>query len=181
MKRIVVLIVMLDLFANFVFAGDVDYGGDGCPFGTAEITSNDDGIKLTFASYELQKNTAQPERRSCNIAITFTVPLGYSANFGTIAIAGSYHLTDGATTSINTESFFAGSRGPRNDFAYKSDNHGAIDARFTPNVGFSACGSAPIFRLNTSIILANPQNNQSDSGIRIDEISIGKPLLRKCS
>lgn len=179
-KRLFLLLGYLSL-SSFLNAA-ISYGGDGCPVGTANVVVNDDGsFRLVLDSFDLTANQQITSRKSCNIAIPLDVPPGYSANFGQVSIQGLYDIKSNTTVSVDSEAFLAGGAGPIYSRAFNGEGAGPISLVFTPSPAWSPCGTSPILRLNTAVVLKVNKAGQGTSGAKIMEIGIGKPMLKRCN
>ena len=136
--------------------GQPNYGGTGCPAGTASTTLSPDAqsLSILFDAYQAEaggvigRNT---DRKACNIAIPVTVPQGYSVSIIQIDYRGFNTLPSGAQSRFSVEYFFAGSQGP----AFAQNFFGPITQDFLINntlraeaVVWSACGADVNLRAN---------------------------------
>ncbi len=157
------------------------YGGEGCPAGTARITTDDDGWHFILDSYELAANATGLTRKSCNIAIPIDAAAGYSMSFGPLKIRGDYDLKSGSVATLESESFFSGTAAPVYRNTFSGESNGAININTVPLTTWTSCGSSAILRLNFSVLLKTNKASDSSSALKIEEITIGKPRLKRCS
>lgn len=159
---------------------DVVYGGDGCPEGSAHVREDGDGaIYLVLDNYRADLKNEMFARRACNIAISFVVPAGTSASFGNVRLHGVHDVGSNVSTSIDIETFFAGSNNPI--YSTTLMGEGSINISFTPQSTWTPCGASTIMRLNSSMVIRARQPTHGDAHVAIDEIIIGKPHFRRCS
>lgn len=136
--------------------GEIIYGGNGCPMGTAQVTmsADNDAIHMQLDEYVARTDPGSAfARKSCNLAVSIVLPPGVS-----IAIAGAEqrgHATIpvGAQGSYAAEIFFPGETGPmvRHEFPAGFDSDFELQDEISPPE-WSECGAATILRVNSSII-----------------------------
>lgn len=180
-QRVLFIGLFLALLSSHLFA-DITYGGDGCPAGTAQIQpTSDGGWKVHLNSYKVSVTTTNAERRSCNVAISYDVPKGYSASFGEIKISGTYDLKKNISAVVSAEAFFSGATAPQNNSTFNGESAGPLVLQFTPPALWTSCGASTILRMNTSLNVRATKQGQGASQILVDDILIAKPVLRRCS
>jgi Domain of unknown function (DUF4360) len=131
---------------------EADIGGSGCPMGTAQaiLSADKRTLSIIFDQYYGEDN----EYASCNIAISLSVPEGFTVALIDIDYRGYASIPDlpGRKARFRTEYFFAGDMGP-----VRIANFGrGYDASFMilhDIVGtvWAPCGDEVIARANTSI------------------------------
>ena len=155
--------------ANDGFLGELSYGGNGCPSGTASISISPSGDSLSVL-FDQQIAEAGGETgklndlKSCNISIPIQVPTGYAVYVEPIPLQGFIQIPLGGKVTISEEVFFAGIKGPSNKQSFK----GPISQEFLFNskvVGtekiWSPCGINSRLLIRTT--LAATTNTDKDS------------------
>ncbi len=138
-----------------------EYGGSGCPQGTAAaaLGVNAQKVAMLFDAYVLEAGGSNPRpfaRGSCNLAIPVTVPDGMSVAVFAIDFLGFNLLPAGAESVFRAEYFFAGDQGTPLETTFT----GPLNADFVVQqpiaedaLVWSACGEDVILRANTSVQL----------------------------
>lgn len=158
--------VLLSLFvasaahANGLTLGEPQYGGTGCPAGSASVALSPDqtAVSILFDQYVVEAGGNKSfDRKNCNIAIPVKVPQGYSVSVFAIDYRGFTGLPSGGRAQLTVDYFLAGNgrgvrstktfRGPMADDYLKSDTLGM------QAVVWSACGADTILRANTSMLV----------------------------
>lgn len=131
---------------------EVEMGGSGCPMGTAHAVLSAD--KRTLSIIFDQYYGEDDEYVSCNIAISLSVPAGFTVALIEIDYRGYASIPDedGSKGRFRAEYFFAGFTGPvkiknfprgyEGSFMLEHDILGAV---------WAPCGADVIARANTSI------------------------------
>ncbi len=174
--------------------GQPAYGGTGCPGGSASVTLSPDesALSILFDSYVAEAGFSAKktvDRKSCNISIPVQVPSGYSVaifqvdyrGFNLIPAAGAY-------TRLDTEYFWAGSRGPRFARVYSgpmSDNYTQSDGLVAQTLVWTPCGASVNLRVNSSI-MAQTNRRQDQTMITVDSADLTSGLIyhlqfRRCT
>ncbi len=163
--------------------GTPQYGGNGCPAGTASVAITEDGktMSVLFDQFKAEAgNTTgrRIDRASCNLRVPIQVPQGYSVALigvdyrGFNAVPGA-----GAYTEFNSEYFYAGMRGPR--FRQRFQGPVSSDYRINhelvaTNTVWSPCGQEVIFGINASATaMANSHMQQTMMIVDSADISAG--------
>lgn len=165
--------------------GQPAYGGTGCPAGSASVTLSPDetALSILFDSYlaEAGSTTGRTvDRKSCNVSIPVQVPQGYSVavfqvdyrGFNLIPAAGAY-------TRMDTEYFWAGSRGPRFARVYSgptADNYTLSDGLVAQTMVWTPCGASVNLRVNSSI-MAQTNRAQQQTMITVDSADLTSGLV----
>jgi hypothetical protein len=179
---------------NGLALGQPAYGGSGCPGGSASVTLSPDqsALSILFDSFlaEAGSTTGRTvDRKSCNISIPVRVPNGYSVaifqvdyrGFNLIPAAGAY-------TRLDTEYFWAGSRGPHFAKVYSgpmADNYTQSDGLVAQTLVWTPCGASVNLRVNSSI-MAQTNRRQDQTMITVDSADFTSGLIyhlqfRRCS
>lgn len=174
--------------------GDPAYGGSGCPAGTASVTLSPDAsaLSILFDSFIAEAGSStgrRVDRKSCNISIPVHVPQGYSVSVIQVDYRG-FNLVPamGAMTRLDTEYFWAGSRGPRMSRLFRgplTDNYTVSDGLIASATVWTPCGASVNLRVNSSIMAqANSRNDQTM--ITVDSADVSSGLIyhlqwRRCN
>jgi len=174
--------------------GQPAYGGTGCPAGSASVTLSPDesALSILFDSYLAEAGSATGktvDRKSCNISIPVQVPNGYSVaifqvdyrGFNLIPAAGAY-------TRMDTEYFWAGSRGPRFARVYSgptADNYTLSDGLVAQSLVWTPCGASVNLRVNSSV-MAQTNRRGEQTMITVDSADLTSGLVyhlqfRRCT
>lgn len=164
MNKILVLLTVL-LSASFAEAqglqlGEPQYGGTGCPFGTASVAVSPDqsAISILFDQYVVEAGGAKAfDRKNCNIAIPVHVPQGYSVSVFAIDYRGFTGLPSGGRAQLNVDYFLAGNgRGVHTSKSFYgpvSTDYLKSDSLGMQAIVWSACGADTILRANTTMLV----------------------------
>ncbi len=167
-----VLLSLLALSTSVALADDVrlgqpEYGGTGCPAGSASVALSPDSkaISILFDQYVVEAGGAKSfDRKNCNIAIPVHVPSGYSVSVMAIDYRGFVGLPAGARASLNVNYFLAGQgRGintSKSFFGASSSNYVKSDQLGIEAIVWSGCGADTILRANTSMLVQSNQRKE---------------------
>lgn len=163
--------------------GQPAYGGTGCPGGSASVNLSPDetALSILFDSFlvEAGRTTGrQVDRKSCNISIPVEVPSGYSVAIFQVDYRGFNLIpSSGAYTRLDTEYFWAGSRGPRFSRFYsgpRTENYTQSDGLMAQTLVWTPCGASVNLRVNSSIMAqTNRQNEQTMMTVDSADITSG--------
>ncbi len=162
--------------------GDPEYGGTGCPAGSAAVAIADDAksMSILFDSFVVEAggNTGkQLDRKTCNIAIPVHIPQGYSVSIFQIDYRGFNSLPYGAYSKFNVEYFFAGTRGPDYEKQFNGrleDDYLIHNAIAASAVTWSNCGQTVILRANTGMLVrTNSQRQEALATVDSADIRAG--------
>jgi hypothetical protein len=97
--------------------GVPDYGGSGCPAGTASVvlSPDEDEISILFDQFiaEAGGGTGRMvDRKACDLGIPIHIPQGYSVAVVQTDFRGFNLVSYGGMNRLNTEYFWANQRGP---------------------------------------------------------------------
>lgn len=170
---------------NGLKVGVPAYGGTGCPAGTASVTLSPDetALSILFDAYLAEAGGSSGktvDRKSCNVSIPVQVPSGYSVaifqvdyrGFNLIPAAGAY-------TRMDTEYFWAGSRGPRFARVYSgptADNYTLSDGLVAQTMVWAPCGASVNLRVNSSV-MAQTNRRQDQTMITVDSADLTSGLV----
>lgn len=165
--------------------GQPAYGGTGCPAGTASVTLSPDetALSILFDAYLAEAGGItgkSVDRKSCNVSVLVQVPSGYSVaifqvdyrGFNLIPAAGAY-------TRMDTEYFWAGSRGPRFARVYSgptTDNFTLSDGLVAQTMVWTPCGASVNLRVNSSV-MAQTNRRQDQTMITVDSVDLSSGLV----
>jgi hypothetical protein len=162
--------------------GEPEYGGTGCPAGSAGVALSPDAkaISILFDEFVVEAggDTGRSlERKTCNIAVPVHVPQGISVSVFKIDYRGFNSLPYGAYSRFRVEYFFAGTQGP----TYERQFNGRLEADYlltnsleATAVVWSECGKSVILRANTAMLVrTNSSQQQSYSSVDSADITAG--------
>lgn len=162
--------------------GDPEYGGTGCPAGSAGVAISPDAkaLSILFDSFVVEAggNTGKSmDRKTCNIAVPVHVPQGYSVSIFQIDYRGFNSLPYGAYSRFNVEYFFAGTQGPGYEKQFNGrleDDYLIRNSLVASAVVWSDCGKSVILRANTGMLVrTNAQQQSSYSSVDSVDITAG--------
>jgi hypothetical protein len=183
--------VLFSLFAlslNVALADDIklgepEYGGTGCPFGSASVSLSPDSkaISILFDQYVVEAGGSKAfDRKNCNIAIPVHVPNGYSVAVMAIDYRGFVGLPAGARANLTVDYFLAGQgRGVRSTKSFRgltTDNYLTTDRLGLESVVWSKCGADTILRANTQM-LVNSNSRREQAMATVDSADIEAGLV----
>lgn len=173
--------VFFALLALNMYAQTISYGGNGCPPDSIQTTQNADGtLLLETDAYDVLVNDTNLARESCNIALSWDVPEGYAVAFSNATVSGDVDLRTGVSLVFEAETFLAGRNGQQFSSSITGPASFPMHKEMTPSLVWSECGSSPMFRLNTSLVLRSNLTDLQPSTARIEKIIIPQPYVKKC-
>jgi hypothetical protein len=165
--------------------GQPAYGGSGCPAGSASVNVSPDqsSLSILFDSFIAEAgNTTMRriDRKSCNISIPVQVPQGYSVAIFQVDYRG-FNLVPaaGAMSRIDTEYFWAGSRGPRFSRVFAgpvTDNYTLSDGLLASTLVWAPCGASVNLRVNSSI-MAQSNSRGDQTMMTVDSADVSSGLI----
>ena len=178
-----ILLIGLVLVASPVAAagislGKANYGGPGCPQGTAAVVLASDGssLSLLFDQYEVSAGGSTGkgfDRKSCNLAIPVHVPSGRSVAVVGIDYRGFNQLSAGSTSVFSVEYFLASAPGPKFTRNFKgptAKDFLVSNKLTTKSTVWSGCGADVIFRTNSSIRVKSDNGKQALATVDTQDI-----------
>lgn len=129
-----------------------DYGGNGCPAGTASVTVSPDGQELSilFDEFIADGTNVRESRKSCNLTIPIKVPQGFQISFYDADYRG--YVSPQTTGQLRAEYFFAGQRGPVFERTFRGEtDYNVRDQLATMAHVWSGCGDSVNMRVNASM------------------------------
>jgi len=149
--------------------GDPEYGGTGCPAGSAAVAISPDAKSMSILFDQFVTEAGGPtgrslDRKTCNVAVPVHVPSGYSVSIFQIDYRGFNSLPYGAYSVFSVEYFFAGSQGPN----YQKRFDGQLESNYllhnevtASSYTWSECGRSVILRANTGMMVKTNGRKQS--------------------
>ena len=129
-----------------------EYGGNGCPEGSAAVSVSPDGQELTilFDQFIAVGNKASERRKSCNLSIPIKVPQGFQISLYDADYRG--YVAPSTTGRLRAEYFFAGQRGPVFSRTFRGENdYNVRDQLVTFADVWSRCGDSVNMRVNAAM------------------------------
>lgn len=179
--------------AESLTIGEPQYGGNGCPAGTASATISPDGsaISILFDQYMAEAgNTTgrRIDRKSCNLAIPIQVPNGYSVALLKVDYRGFNAVPAGAYNRFDVEYFWAGARGPRFSRTFTgpaNSDFSLTDELLASTLVWSPCGASVNLRVNSSMMAQSNSRMEQTLGT-VDSADVSSGLIyhlqfRRCN
>jgi hypothetical protein len=180
--------------AQQITLGEASYGGNGCPAGSASISTTSDGrtMSVLFDSFAAEAgNTTgrRIDRKSCNLRVPVRVPNGYSMALIAVDYRGFNAVPgQGAYNEFRAEYFYAGSRGPVFQKRFQgpqADSFQITNNLIATNLIWSACSKEVIFSINAAATaMSNSRMDQTMMIVDSIDISAGMIYhfqLRRCN
>jgi Domain of unknown function (DUF4360) len=130
-----------------------DYGGNGCPGGSASVTVAPDGQSLSvlFDKYSANAKIQTESRKSCNLTIPIKVPNGLQVSLFDVDYRG--YVAPNTSGALRAEYFFAGQRGPVVQQTFNGEtNYEKRDTLGLLSNVWSQCNASPNLRINSSLV-----------------------------
>ncbi|MEK6773482.1 MAG: DUF4360 domain-containing protein [Bdellovibrionota bacterium] len=164
--------------------GMPDYGGTGCPAGSASVSlsPDEDAISVLFDQFTVEAGSTgrRVDRKACLLSVPVTVPQGYSIAVIQVDYRGFNVVPgNGAYNRINTEYFWAGIRGPTYSQIFRGPNNDDFtltNGIMTENLVWTPCGASVQLRVNTSI-MAQSNNRMEQTLMGVDSADISSGLI----
>lgn len=161
--------------------GYPEYGGTGCPSGSASVALSPDqkSISVLFDQYVVEAGGAKSfDRKNCNIAIPVRVPQGYSVSVFAIDYRGFAGLPSGARAQLNVDYFLAGNgRGVRSTKTFRgpyTSDYLTNDSLAMESVVWSGCGADTNLRANTTLLVqSNSRREQAMATVDSADVKAG--------
>lgn len=169
--------------ADGIRLGDVQYGGTGCPGGTASVALSPDGSSLSilFDSYTVEAAGRRTiDRKNCNIAIPIHVPQGYSYSVVALDYRGFLGLPYGGRAQLSVNYFLAGQgqgvRTVKNFTAADNGEYLKTDRLGLESIVWTACGADTVLRSNTSLFAQT--NSRGDQALAtVDSVDVNAGII----
>ncbi|MBE9054275.1 DUF4360 domain-containing protein [Nostocales cyanobacterium LEGE 11386] len=129
-----------------------NYGGNGCPEGSASVSLSPDGQELSilFDKFIALGNNTSERRKSCNLSIPIKVPQGFQISLYDADYRG--YVAPATTGNLRAEYFFAGQRGPVFSRTFKGEtDYNVRDQLVTVGDIWSSCGDSVNMRVNAAM------------------------------
>lgn len=168
-----IIFLSLTSFAQLlpgVRLGEPSYGGTGCPAGSASVSlsPDQDEISILFDQFvaEAGGDTRRSvDRKACELSVPLHIPQGYSATVIQTDFRGFNLVARGGMNRLNTEYFWAGSRGPSYTNQYRgpqNEDYFATNGVVASGVVWTPCGMSTNLRIRATIMTqTNRQMEQS--------------------
>lgn len=161
--------------------GTPDYGGTGCPMGSASVSLGPDSksISILFDQYVVEAGGEKSfDRKNCNIAIPVTIPQGYSVSIFAIDYRGFAGIPNGGRAQLSVDYFLAGlGRGVRTTKTFygpTSSDYLKSDSLQADAVVWSPCGASTILRANTTMLVqSNSRRDQAMATVDSADVNAG--------
>ena len=139
--------------------GDPDYGGTGCPAGTASATVSPDGQELSVLFDQYVANNG---RKNCALTIPLHVPNGFQVAIYTMDYRG--YVAPRTIGKFTTDYFFAGQRSTPSTKTFRGEtNYSTRDTIGTMTNVWSRCGDNLNMRINTGMVASGRGDASVDS------------------
>jgi hypothetical protein len=164
--------------------GVPDYGGSGCPAGSAStvLSPEEDTLSILFDSYVSEAGGTtgrRVDRKSCAIGIPVEVPQGFSVAVFQVDYRGANIIPPGGMNRFNVEYFWAGVRGPTISRAFTGPTNGDFtltDSLLATTLVWTPCGQSVTLRINSSMMAQTNRNNDQTMGI-VDSADVSSGLI----
>jgi Domain of unknown function (DUF4360) len=131
---------------------DAEYGGNGCPEGSASVSVSPDGQELSilFDKFIAVGNKTEERRKNCNLSIPIKVPQGFQISLYDADYRG--YVAPDTTGRLRAEYFFAGQRGPIFSRTFNGErDYNVRDQLVTVADVWSRCGDSVNMRVNAAM------------------------------
>jgi hypothetical protein len=159
----------------FIEIIDADYGGSGCPEGSASVVIVGNTLSMLFDEYVSRTSPGnQTARKSCNYAVALNVPPGYTIALLQIDYRGFADIPSGGIGRLRAEYFWAGSTGPVYTRTFWHGFFGDwMETDFVGGAVWSPCGRDVIARGNTSTIARKSSPSSSyEAELSVDSLDL---------
>lgn len=178
------LVVGSAAMAQQLQLGQPQYGGNGCPGGSASTVISPDSQELSilFDQYIAEAGGAtgrRIDRKSCNLAVPVRVPQGWSVAVFKVDYRGYSAVPAGAQVKLESEYFWAGARGPKVSRAFngpRSDSYTVTDELIASTLVWSGCGAEVNLRINSNVT-AQTNNRLEQTMGTVDSVDISSGLI----
>ncbi|MFN6485135.1 MULTISPECIES: DUF4360 domain-containing protein [unclassified Nostoc] len=129
-----------------------EYGGNGCPEGSASVSVSPDGQELSilFDKFIAVGNKSEERRKNCNLSIPIQVPQGFQISLYDADYRG--YVAPDTTGRLRAEYFFAGQRGPVFSRTFNGErDYNVRDQLVTVADVWSRCGDSVNMRVNAAM------------------------------
>lgn len=157
---------------------DADYGGTGCPAGSAAVVFAGNTLSMLFDAYTAATSPGQQtDRKSCNFAVALLVPAGFTVAVVKVDYRGFADIPDSPHRGFGmlvAEYFWAGSRGPRQIRYFWPGFFGLwMESDTTGGAVWSPCGGEVIARANTSVVARKSSPYSAyEAQVQVDSVDL---------
>jgi hypothetical protein len=130
----------------------VEYAGNGCPDGSANVSVSPDAKELIILFYKFIAvgNKSAESRKSCNMSILIRVPQGFQISFYNADYRG--YVAPYTIGKFRAEYFFAGQRGPVLARTFRGEiDYNVQDKLVTFADVWSRCGNSVNMQVNAAM------------------------------
>lgn len=183
---LLVLAAVAQAKAQELRLGEPQYGGTGCPDGTASVvlSPEETTLSILFDNYVVETGGLNKlnDRKNCNIAIPIHIPQGYSYSVVALDYRGYMSIPRGGSARLAVNYFLAG-EGSENSVRTSATFTGPVERDYlkTDRLGveavvWSACGADTILRTNTTLALKT--NSRGDEAMAtVDSIDVKSGIV----
>lgn len=162
--------------------GEPSYGGTGCPAGSASVTLSPDANEISvlfdqFVAEAGAHNGKRTDRKACDLSIPIHIPQGYSATVVQTDFRGFSLAPRGGMNRLNTEYFWASSRGPVYSDVFSgphNEDYFTTNGVIASGVVWTPCGMSTNLRIRaTAMTQTNSRLEQSMMTVDSADVSAG--------
>lgn len=191
-----IILLSLTSFAELlpgVRLGEPSYGGTGCPAGSASVSlsPDQDEISILFDQFVAEaggETRRSVDRKACELSVPLHIPQGYSATVIQTDFRGFNLVSRGGMNRLNTEYFWAGSRGPSYSNMYRgpqNEDYFATNGVVASGVVWTPCGMSTNLRIRATI-MTQTNRQMEQSMMTVDSADITGGLIyhvqwRRCN
>ncbi len=191
MRRILGVLAFLSLTSQASYGaglvlGEPQYGGTGCPMGTAAVALSPDqqALSILFDQYVVEAGGSKAfDRKNCNIAIPVHVPQGFSVSVIAIDYRGFTGLPAGGRAQLAVNYFLTSSGNPnpgpglrtqKTFYGPMTSDYIKSDSLGLQAIVWSGCGADAILRANTTLLVnSNSRRDQAMATVDSADVSSG--------
>lgn len=159
---------------------DADYGGTGCPEGSASVVVIGNMLSILFDEYVATTSYGrQTDRKSCNYAVALAIEQGYTVALLEIDYRGFAHIPSGGMGVFTAEYFWAGQHGPMYYRAFPPGFFGNWqETDFVGGDAWSPCGGEVIARSNTSVLARKSSpDGEEEAEVSVDSLDLEAEII----
>lgn len=164
--------------------GQPDYGGTGCPAGTASVvlSPDEDEITILFDQFVAEAGGSSRrtvDRKACDLGIPVHIPQGYSMAVIQTDFRGFNLVSHGGMNRLNTEYFWANQRGPVYSNMYRGPQNAdyfATNGVTASGVVWTPCGMSTNLRIRATI-MTQTNRNMDQSMMTVDSADVSAGLV----
>eukprot|EP00854_Cymbomonas_tetramitiformis_P000758 gene758-1231_t len=161
--------------------GPPTFFGSGCPADTVRVvlSADEQSVAILFSDFRSETSDRRTRvRRSCNVAVPFTIKQGISIGVFRVDYRGAVYVPnqDGSSALFNAEYFFSGITGPKAEVEFPpgtDDELTITNEILVTAIAWSPCGSeSEIFRANAAVTAKKKNRGDEDVQIAIDSADV---------